>query len=130
MKNYLSWRICWILFHQIDFECIFGLIIFNKNNCGTSACAGGWATTLFPQLYTLNCEVVYFKKHLKEKFYGLDALSKFFDIDLNTAYNIFMGNAYESYKKSIFGVSPTEVSKRIRGIVNAETSKSNRSSQT
>lgn len=70
---------------------------FEEKECGTTACAGGWATQAFPRS---GLRLVYdeYDHGLLEVEYkgekGFDALASFFDISLSDSERLFFSGSY------------------------------------
>lgn len=81
---------------------------FQPHECGTTACACGWACVIFPGLSRTNSQPSLTNEpldcHLK---YGWWAMEKFFDLNEDWAYEFFLDSRY--------GVNPapSEVSDKI-----------------
>lgn len=99
-------------------------------NCGTSACAGGWAALYKPfiaeglhaakiDLLTTNLCIVF------GEYYELGALSHFFDLDHAAANYIFMPSYYPDLTHSLVpqdkGITPEEVVSHIFNVLSGVT---------
>lgn len=78
--------------------------VSNTNHCGTSACACGWATTVFDGIY-LDKGTVVLSNNRKRSW---DAVLDFFDLRLGEAKKMFSESYY--YEKA----TPKMVAERIK----------------
>ena len=86
---------------------------FKEQKCGTTACAGGWATMAFPnqglELHGDDSYTLSYENHS-----GFHALAAFFDVDLLTAHYLFASSEYQEERSKNF------VIQRIRQVVKTE----------
>lgn len=97
---------------------------FSKDNCGTAACACGWATVVFPRSrlklkknklydYSFHTNIISYKDKHDKELEGTLAAAAFFDIPHKIANNLFLASGYHN-----LNVSPEEVAMKIRSTIN------------
>lgn len=97
-----------------------------ESSCGFVGCAGGHATTIFPELTMVindtNTGMVVYQDKI-----NYNALAAFFEIDIEYSYYIFKPENYifkpekyewYSYKSWMNHIKPSDVTERIREIAN------------
>lgn len=89
---------------------------FTEDVCGTTACACGWATTIFPNLgLDTGGDLILLDDNKDQAFddegysiWGIEAAESFFDISNNVAVNFFIDSYYRSD-----ACGPIDVANRI-----------------
>jgi hypothetical protein len=105
----------------------WGVVGFKEKKCGSTACALGWSTVLFPnsglELVKSNNDNEYELKYTVttkfglevDRHYGWEAAAQFFGISYSQAQNLFSPWDYPNENKT----HPKTVAKRIEDFVNA-----------